>query len=114
MQKLTGTYMWHYVNNEEKIEGPEEDHHYLVCFERPTKSGSVWEMKLALWYEKGARIKFRDSKGKSHKYDIEKDGFYLVNDFDPKEMHFYRLLGVRYWTDIPEPGVNPDDVLSIV
>ena len=114
MQRLTGTYMWHYVNNEEKIKGPEENHQYLVCFELSTKTGSIWEMKLALWYEKGASITFMDSKGELHKFNIERDGFYIVNDFDEKTMSFYRLLGVRYWTAIPEPGVNPDDILSIV
>ena len=114
MQQLTGSYMWHYVNNEEKIKGPKEDHEYLVCFERSTKSGSVWVMKLAFWFEKGAKITLMDSKGKPNKLGIDKDGFYLINDFDAKGIHFYMLNGVRYWTEIPEPGVNPDDVLSIV
>lgn len=114
MQNLTGMYRWHYVNNGEKIEGPVEDHEYLVCFERSTKSGSVWVMKLAIWYEKGAKINFWDSKGEPHRFRIEKDGFYLVSDIDVKEVGVYRLLGIRYWTEIQEPGVNPNDILSIV
>ena len=114
MQQLTGTYTWHYVNNEEKIKGPEEDHQYLVCFELSTDTGSIWQMKLALWFKKGAKITLYDDKGEPHKFGIDKDGFYLINDFDAKGVHFYRLRGVRYWTSIPEPGVNPEDILSIV
>ena len=114
MQQLTGTYTWHYVSNEEKIKGPEEEHQYLVCFELSTEEGSVWEMKLALWFRKGAKITLCDPEGGSHSFKIDNDGFYLINDFDAKGIHFYRLHGVKYWTSIPEPGVNPDDVLSIV
>ena len=114
MQDFSGMYMWHYVSNENKIKGPKENRQYLVCYESSTREGSVWKMLLAIWYEKGARINLMDSKGASHKFDIKEDGFYIVNEFDAQGGLFFRIPSVRYWTAIPEPGVNPDDVLTVV
>ena len=59
MQKLAGSYVWHYVSDEHKIVGVKESREYLVCFEVEEKSGPVWKMKLVHWYEKGAMISKR-------------------------------------------------------
>lgn len=115
MQKLTGSYVWHYVNNENKIEGPEENHEYLVCFESAEETGSVWKMKLAYWYEKGAIIRITEADGTPHEFKTVKDGFYIFDDLGGSTApRFFRLREVRYWTFIHEAGVNPDDILTVV
>lgn len=114
MQNFTGSYVWHYVDNGKKIEGPKEDHQYLVCFESSTSNGSVWKMRMAFWYEKGARITVTDTNGEDYKFTVKKDGFYVLNEFDTNGDLLFRVRDVKYWTTIPEPGVKPDDILSIV
>ena len=115
MKRLTGSYVWHYVDNENKIEGVEENNQYLVCFEFSTNTGTCWKMKLAYWFEKGARISIEESDGTPHEFVIDKDGFYILDDLGgSKAPRCFCLRGVRYWTSIPVPGVNPDDVLTIV
>ena len=47
--------------------------------------------------------------------EIEDDGFYIIDDIGgSKGPRCFKLRGVRYWTEIHEPGVNPDDTLTIV
>ena len=113
MQNLTGSYIWHYVSDESKIEGIKEDHEYLVCLELEEEKGPAWKMKLACWYEKGAKITISESDGTPHEFRIDKDGFYLIDDFN-KAPRFFHLRGVRYWTEIQEPGVKPEDTLTVV
>ena len=115
MQNLSGTYIWHYVSNEDKIEGPIGNTQYLVCSEQPTASGSVWQMQLTRWYCKGDEVMVRDTNGKPHHFKVEKDGFHMANELsDGKGRLFGRINGVRYWTEIELPNVDPDDILSIV
>ncbi len=112
MNDLNGTYAWHYVNNENKIQSIEAGAPYLVCVENINEKGPAWKMKLAYWFEKGDSLSIMDSQGAPHKFDIKEDGFYMVDDFKAKGV--YQILGVRYWTTITEPEVNPEDVLTIV
>ena len=112
MKDLNGNYIWHYVNNENKIEGIKGGAPYLVCVENINEKGPVWKMQLAYWFEKGDSLSIMDSKGKPHQFDIKEAGFYVVDDF--KARGLYQILGVRYWTTIMEPEVSPDDVLTIV
>ena len=115
MQNLTGSYIWHYVSDESKIEGIEEDHEYLVCLELEEEKGPAWKMKLACWYEKGAKITIAELDGTPHEFRIDKDGFYIIDDIGTSEgPRCFRLRGVRYWTEIPEPGVKPEDTLTVV
>lgn len=115
MQKLTGSYIWHYVDNEDRVEGLEESHQYLVCFESEKNTASVWEMRLTYWFEKGAKITIHDSDGTPHDFRIDKDGFYILDDLGSgRPPRCFRLHGVKYWTAIPGPGVNPDDILTVV
>ena len=115
MQNLSGTYIWHYVSNEDKIAGPVAHTQYLVCYEQPTESGSVWYMQLTRWYCKDDEVTVMDSLGKPHYFKVEKDGFHISNGLsDGKGPIFVRLNGVRYWTEIELPNVDPDDILSIV
>lgn len=111
MRKLTGSYIWHYINNENRIEGVEENHQYLVCFEIEEELGSVWRMKLAYWYEKGAKITIRESDGTPHSFKTDKAGFYILDDIAAR---CFRLRDVRYWTAISEPDINPESILTIV
>ena len=111
MQNLTGSYVWHHVNNENRIDGVEENHQYLVCFEVEEETGSVWKMKLAYWYNEGAKITIRESDGTPHKFSADKEGFYIFDDITPR---CFRLRDVRYWTAITEPDVKTEDVLTIV
>lgn len=115
MQKLTGSYVWHYVSDESKIEGVKEGQQYLVCFEVEEESGPVWKMKLVYWFEKGAKLTLCDSDGEPHNFKIAEDGFYIIDDIGGSTgPRCFKLRGVRYWTEIPEPGVKPDDTLTVV
>ena len=115
MKDLNGNFVWHYVNNENKVKGVYGDIKYLVCFEEMTDRGSIWHMQFAYWFTQGDTFTIVDSNGTHHKFDISKDGFYAVNEFsDGKGRMFFRIPGVRYWTSIQEPEVNPDDVLTIL
>lgn len=112
MQELTGSYVWHYVSNENSIVGVEEHHQYLVCFEFEESTGPVWKMKLAYWYNKGAKLKLEGNDGETHKFGIEQDGFYILDDINAAPRCF-KLRNVRYWTYIPVPNVNTDDILTV-
>lgn len=115
MHELNGTYIWHYVDNEEKIEGLNGDKQYLICYERPTGNGSIWHMQLAYWFKEGDTLTIMEKNGTPHRFDIKKDGFYIINDLnDGKGGLFFRALGVRYWTEINKPEINPEEVLTIV
>ena len=115
MENLNGTYSWHYVDNEEKAEGLEGNTQYLVCFECPTDKGSVWHMQLAYWFKKGEEVMIKESDGTPHHFVVDKDGFYIINDLsDGKSKLFFRALFVRYWTEIKQPEVDPDSVLTIL
>ncbi len=115
MQKLAGSYVWHYVSDGNKIKGVKENREYLVCFEVMEKSGPVWKMKLVNWYEKGARISISEADGTPHDFKISEDGFYIIDDIGGSEgPRCFKLRGVRYWTEIQEPGVNPDDTLTVI
>ncbi len=115
MQKLTGSYIWHYVSDESKIEGIEEKHEYLVCLELEEEKGPAWKMKLAFWFEKGAKITIYESDGTPHDFKIKENGFYILDDIGTNEgPRCFRLHGVRYWTEIPEPGVKPEDILTVI
>lgn len=114
MQQLSGTYTWHYVDNENKIKGPAGDCQYLVCSEQSTENGSVWHMDLCRWFVKGDEIKIFEPNGKPHYFKVSKDGFYVFTEVGADAPKVYRVLGVRYWTEIELPNVSPDDVLSIV
>ena len=115
MQKLSGMYIWHYVSTEDKIAGPVGNAQYLVCYEEPTDKGSVWRMQLTRWFCKGDEVTFRDTNGKPHNFKVKKDGFHIANELsNGKAPLFARLNGVRYWTEIELPNVDPDDILSIV
>ena len=115
MEELNGNYRWHYVNNENKIEGLEGDTQYLVCFESSDPKGSTWHMQLAYWFNKGDELTIRETNGTPHLFDISKDGFYTINEFsDGKRKMFFRIPGVRYWTTIQEPNVDPEDILTIL
>ena len=113
MQQLTGSYIWHYVSDESKIEGIEENHEYLVCLELEEDNGPAWKMKLAHWYYQGAKITVSETDGTPHNFETQADGFYILDDFD-KSPRFFRLHGVKYWTEIAEPGVKPEDTLTVV
>lgn len=112
MHDLTGNYTWHYVNNENKIEGLEAGASYLVCVENINEKGPVWKMQLAYWFQKGDSLSIMDSKGAPHQFLIKEEGFYVVDDF--KARGLYQLVGVRYWTTIMQPEINPEDVLTIL
>lgn len=112
MQNLNGTYTWHYINNEDKIEGVYGGVQYLVCVEGTNGKASTWQMQLTYWHEKGDHLVVRDSDGAPHDFEIKKSGFYVVDEIKGKRI--YRVLGVRYWADIMEPEVDPDDVLTIL
>ena len=71
MHDLTGNYTWHYVNNENKIEGIEGGAPYLVCVENINEKGPAWKMGLAYWFEKGDSLQLMDSKGAPHQFDIK-------------------------------------------
>lgn len=115
MEDLNGTYIWHYVDNESKIEGLDGETQCLVCMEVSRPKGSAWHLQLAYWYKKGDKLTIYETNGTPHRFDIDKDGFYVVNDMsDGKHGLIYRIFNVRYWTTIEQPGVNPDDVLTIV
>ena len=115
MQNLTGSYVWHYVSDESRIVGVKENREYLVCFEVEEKSGPVWKMKLVHWFEKGAMISICESDGTPHDFRIKEDGFYILDDLGGGTApRCFKLHGVRYWTEIPEPGVKPDDTLTVV
>lgn len=53
MQNLNGTYIWHYVSNENKIEGIEAGVPHLVCVEITNEKVPAWKMGLAYWFNKG-------------------------------------------------------------
>ena len=112
MHDLNGNYTWHYVDNENKIEGIEAGAPHLVCVENINEKGPAWKMGLAYWFEKGDSLSIIDSKGAPHQFDIKEEGFYVVDDF--KATGLYQLLGVRYWTTIAEPEVNPEEILTIL
>ena len=115
MFNVFGNYVWHYISNNDKVEGVEENHQYLVCFEFQTKDGSIWKMVLAYWYEKGARITMSETDGTPHNFNVDKDGFYILDEIGgSKAPRCFCLPGVRYWTAIPEPNVNPEDILTII
>lgn len=115
MQKLTGSYVWHYVSDGNKIEGVEEGCQYLACFESEGKSSPIWKMRLVYWFEKGAMVKMCDPDGTPHKFTIAADGFYILDDIGNSEgPRCFKLREVRYWTAIQEPGVKPDDTLTVV
>ena len=60
MKKLTGSYVWHYVSDENKITGVEEDRQYLVCFEVCEESGFE---EPPVFDPEDLRIPFRESGG---------------------------------------------------
>lgn len=112
MQELNGTYIWHYVDNENKIKGVCGGAQYLVCAENSTEKGSIWNMQLAFWFCKGDELLIRESNGTPHRFNIDNDGFYVVDDIKGKV--FYRVLGVRFWTELMKPEVDPEDILTIL
>lgn len=111
MQKLFGSYVWHYVCNDDKIEGVEENHTYIVCVEQPASSGSEWHMVMTKWFEKGAGLNIMGSDGIRHKFLVNRDGFYIIDEVSNR---VFRISGVRYWTEIKVPEVSTDVVLTIV
>lgn len=112
MQSFNGTYTWHYINNENKIEGIKEGSQYLICIENTNGKKAIWKMQLAYWFNKGDELTIRGHDGESHYFCISSDGFYVVDDFKGKRI--YQLFGVRYWTTIMQPEVSPDEVLTIL
>jgi hypothetical protein len=107
---LSGSYIWHYVSDIDKIEGVKEDQPYVVCFEGNGTDSSIWHIEVARWYEKDSEITLIDGNNDHHYFKIEQNGFYLMNY---KGTSIYRIRNVKYWTKIDLPDVNPDDILTI-
>ena len=115
MNELYGAYVWNYVGNEDKVEGISGNHSYIVCVENPTPNGAIWRLHMTKWFFKGDELKVMDPAGNPHYFKIDKDGFYVVNESDNRNsVRVYRIKGVRYWAEIKAPGINPDEILTIV
>ena len=114
MKNTNGSYVWHYIDNDDKVEGLKENHRYLVCVENSTEEKSEWIMITAYWYIKGAELRLWDPEGNPHNHMIKHTGFYVVQDVGRDRFDFiYQLHGVRYWTDIKLPDTNPEETLTI-
>ena len=114
MKTLNGMYIWHHVDNVNRIEGPVEGREYLVCIESLNPERSPWKMILAVWFNVGAEVNICESDGTPHHFKVDKDGFYIIDDFsDRKNPHIFRIRDVCYWTEISVPGTSPDEVLTI-
>ena len=107
---LSGSYIWHYVSDIDKIEGVEEHQPYIVCFEGSGVDSSTWHIEVARWYSKDAELRLFDGDNEPHCFKIDQNGFYLMNF---KGTSIYRIRNVKYWTKIGLPDVNPDDILTI-
>ena len=115
MDNLNGTFTWHYIDYGNKLEELNCGTQYLVCMETSAEKGSAWHLELAYWYKAGDKLTIYEKDGTPHYFKFEKDGFYSVNEMsDGKSGLIFRLIDVRYWTEIMQPGVNPDDVLTIM
>ena len=114
MKNTIGSYVWHYVSNGEEIKGLEGNHRYIVCVENPTPKGSEWHLIMAHWYEEGDELSLKEPNGNAHIHKIKKTGFYIVNDAGKDRFtSIYRVFGVRYWTEIKSPEINPEEILTI-
>ena len=114
MKNMIGGYEWHYVNSEEKVEGLEGNNRYIVCVEKATPKGSFWHMSMVYWYEEGDELTIYEANGTPHHFQIDKTGFYIVNEAGKNNCNLiYRLCGVRYWTEIKLPETDPEDILTI-
>lgn len=114
MEILNGTHTWHYINNDEMVIGPIENHPYIVCVENKYPADSNWHMVLAYWYEADSELTLREPNGEPHLHNIEKSGFYVIHDTGADRFSkIYRLKGVRYWTEINPPEVSTEETLTI-
>lgn len=114
MKNMICGYVWHYIDNEEKFEGLEGNNRYIVCVEKATPIGSEWHMSMAHWYKEGDELAIYDDKGAPHCFRIDKTGFYIINEAGKNKCNsIYRLNGVRYWTEIKLPEIDPDEILTI-
>ena len=111
MLNAFGNYVWHYISNGCKVEGVEENHTYIVCVEQPASSGSEWHMVMTKWFRQGAGLDIMDSDGTRHHFSVNRDGFYII---DEASIRVFRISGVRYWTEIKLPAINPEEVLTIL
>lgn len=112
MKNTIGNYVWHYVDNEDKIEGLEGNHRYIVCVE--ASNNPEWHMVMAYWYEEGDELTIYEANGTPHYFKINESGFYIVNETGKGSYKsIFRIRGVRYWTDIKLPEVKTEDVLTI-
>ena len=110
-----GNYVWHYISNDGKVEGVEENHRYIVCVENSTPVGSEWLMLMVYWYNEGAELRLREPDGTPHVHKIKNSGFYIVNDAGKdRYSSIYLIHGVRYWTEIKLPETNPEDILTVL
>lgn len=89
---------------------PQEHEVCVVCMEVPGETD--WHLQLAHWYFKGATLDCKDVKGKGHRFDIKKDGFYLIQETSNEPKVFF-AHGVKFWTVLPKPSAKPDDILTI-
>lgn len=89
---------------------PNENDTCIVCMDCPNESD--WHLQIAHWYCKGAKLDIEDSKGKNHKFNINRDGFYIIQETTSVPKVFF-AHGVKYWTVLPLPKIKPDDILTI-
>lgn len=72
-------------------------------------------MQLAYWFKKAEAVMIKEPDGTPHHFVVDKDGFYIINDLsDGKSKLFFRALFVRCWTEIKQPEMDPDNVLTIL
>ena len=105
----TGTYRWIAIDDilEKK---PEENDTCVICMECPNEPD--WHLQLAHWYFKGAKLNIVDNLGKDHTFNIDRDGFYLIDETSSTPRVFM-AHGVKYWTVLQKPDIKPDDILTI-
>lgn len=105
------TYEFHWIAIDD-ISEPKPDEHEtcVICMECPHESD--WHLQIAHWYFKDAELDCVDSKGKSHVFHIQKDGFYLIDE-TTEQPRVFLAHGVKFWTKLPKPKIKPDDILTI-
>lgn len=90
-----------------------ENHQYLLCVDASAIGEFNWRMAIGTWYKKGSSTVVFESNGAPHRFFIAEDGFYCVNNLNPKNTGaLYQANGVRYWADVPLPENSPLETLT--
>ena len=104
---------WKIVDDINNLE-LEENKPYLICVENWNGNFSEWHPIIAYWYIEGSELTLREEDNTPHHHNIDKTGFYVVNDCgDDRYDKIYQINYVKYYTDIQMPNSNPDDMLDI-